>query len=412
MKRILFSLIATIITYGLFAQQKDLDYYVEAGLRNSPLLKDYSNQQLSNLVDSIRILAGYKPQVVAVSNNSYAPSINGWGYDNAITNGFNFGQQIIVTQKLVGKQNISNQQEAIRLLNETIANSGKISEQDLKKSITAQYITAYGLEEAYRFNQELQELLKKEESILKQLTEKGIYRQTDYLGFLVTLQQQGLVIAQYNQQKKNELAALNYLCGLTDTSDIRLIKPELQIAALPEAEHSLFYKQFTIDSLKLRNNLSQIDFNYKPKVNLYADGGYLTSFAEQAYKNFGVSAGITITLPIYDGKQRKLQYDKIAIAEQTRQSYRDFFKKQYAQQIAQLFQQLHNTDQLLNEGLNQIKYADKLMEANKKLLETGDVRIPDYILAISNYLYAKNFITQNNINKLQIINQINYWNRN
>jgi S1-C subfamily serine protease len=44
-------------------------------------------------------------------------------------------------------------------------------------------------------------------------------------------------------------------------------------------------------------------------------------------------------------------------------------------------------------------------------LVTGDVRIADYIIAIGNYLNAKNIITQNTINKLQIINQVNYWNR-
>ena len=34
-----------------------------------------------------------------------------------------------------------------------------------------------------------------------------------------------------------------------------------------------------------------------------------------------------------------------------------------------------------------------------------------YILALSGYLNAKNLLTQNNITRLQIINQINYWNR-
>jgi len=155
----------------------------------------------------------------------------------------------------------------------------------------------------------------------------------------------------------------------------------------------------------------QIEYNYKPKINLYADGGYLTSFAEQYYKNFGVSAGVTLTVPIYDGRQKKMQVDKIAISEQTRQGYRDFFKKQYEQNIAQLFQQLHSIQKLIDEASNQIKYTEILIEANRKLLEAGDVRMPDYILAIGNYLTAKNIITQNNINKLQIINQINYWNR-
>ena len=51
------------------------------------------------------------------------------------------------------------------------------------------------------------------------------------------------------------------------------------------------------------------------------------------------------------------------------------------------------------------------MNANSKLLITGDVRIADYIIAISNYLNAENTITQNVIKQFQIITQINYWNK-
>ena len=411
MKKTFIFCVTLLCCCSVLAQERTLDYYINTGIQNSPVFKDFNNQKLSNLIDSIRILAGYKPQVNAVSTNSYAPSYNGWGYDYAITNGVNFAQQVVATQRLVSKENVNNQQEAIRLLSESINISGKITEQDLKKSIIAQYISAYGSGQQYQFNKEVIALLKKEEMILKRMTENGIYRQIDYLSFLVTVQQQELLIGQYHLQFQNEVAALNYLCGLRDTAAIILSKPELQIAILPEAESSVFYQQFVVDSLKLKNNAAQIEFNYKPKVNLYADGGYLSSFAEQPYKNFGLSAGVSITVPIYDGKQKKMQVDKVAISEQTRQGYRDFFKKQYEQNIAQLFQQLHSTQNLIDDANNQIKYTETLIEANRKLLEAGEVRMPDYILSIGNYLTAKNIITQNIINKLQIINQINYWNR-
>ena len=411
MKKIISFIFVISFCIPVLAQEKTLDFYINEGVQNSPVFKDYNNQKLSNLIDSMRILAGYKPQVIGQSTNSYAPSYNGWGYDYAITNGINFAQQIIATQKLVSKENLVNQHEAIRLLNESITISGKITEQDLKKSITAQYISAFGSGQQFQFNKEVLDLLKKEETILKKMTESGIYRQTDYLSYLVTLQQQELLISQYNIQYQNEVAAFNYLCGIRDTSAVRLRKPEMQIAVLPEAENSVFYQQFVVDSMKLKNSEALVAFNYKPKVNLYADGGYLSSFAEQPYKNFGVSAGVTISVPIYDGKQRKMQVDKIAISEQTRQGYRDFFKKQYEQNIAKLFQQLHSTQKIIDDANNQIRYTEILIEANRKLLESGDVRMLDYILAIGNHLTAKNIVTQNNINQLQIINEINYWNR-
>ncbi|MES2332742.1 MAG: TolC family protein [Bacteroidota bacterium] len=393
------------------AQERMLEHYINTAIQNSPLLNDYSNQKLSNLIDSLRIDAGMKPQVTANSNNSYAPSFNGFGYDGAVTNGANFSQLITVSKTIVPKDYLQNQYEAIRLLNDAINVSGKISIQDLTKSVTAQYITAYGDWQQVSFNTDMLALLKKEEQVLRNLTEKGVYRQTDYLSFLVTIQQQEIVISQARLQYQNDFATLNYLSGITDTTTLPLSAPAIELSLVPDAQSTIFYEQYRIDSLKLRNSDALIDYTYKPKVSVYADGGYLTAFPSDFYKNFGVSFGLNISVPIYDGKQKKMQHDKISISERTRQGYRDFFKKQFDQQLSQLSQQLNNTQKLLDQLNGQIKYTETLVEANRKLLETGDARMADYILAIGNYLTAKNAIRQNTISKLQIINQINYWNK-
>jgi outer membrane protein TolC len=408
-----FLLFFFLIVYSIpaIAQDKNLDYYISSGIQNSPLLKDYTNQQQSGRVDSLRILASLRPQVNGTSNNSYAPVIGGWGYDNAITNGANVSALITVTKTILSKQNLNTQFESINLQNKAITISGKITEQELKKAITSQYITVYGLWQQYSFNKELYDLLGKEEAILKVLTEKSVYRQTDYLTFLVTVQQQELQVTQITQQYQNEFATLNYICGLQDTSFSIIAAPVLEQTMLPEIEQTVFYQQYQTDSLKLKNQDELIDFGYKPKLNLYTDGGYLSSLAVTPYKNFGLSAGVSLNVPIYDGKQKKMQHDKINIAEQTRQHYRDYFTTQYSQQIAQLQQQLQSTQQLINNANKQIKFSEGLMEANRKLLATGDARIIDYLVAISNYLNAKNIITQSTVNKLQIINQLNYWNR-
>ncbi len=401
-----------IISISGLSQKKNIEYYITAGINNSPLLKDYNNQKLSNVIDSMKILSGYKPQIIGVSTNIFAPYYKGWGYDATVTNSGIYEQLVTFNQRLVSKKNLANQYEAIKLLNESLTISGKITEQDLRKTITAQYITTYGDWLQIKFNKEINTLLRKEALILKKQAEKGIYRQTDYLGFLVTTQQQELFITQITNQYKYDFAALNYLCALKDTNTVELEEPLLHISVAPDAEGTIFYKQLTIDSLKIKNNAARLDFSYKPKVGLYADAGYLTSFAYQAYKNFGTSFGISVTVPIYDGNQRQLLHRKLNIAEQTREGYRDYFKNQFDQQIQQLSQQLHAAQEIINQASEQIKYTETLIEANKKLLETGEARMPDYILAIGNYLTTKNIITQNNITKLQIINQINYWNRN
>lgn len=409
---IFFSL-TIITTYG----QKNLDYYINTAWANSPLLKDYNFQIQNNRIDSQRLRAGYRPQVNAGTMGMYAPVTNkavatkSWGYDAAITNIHTYNALVTVSQTLVGKENLNNQYVAIQLVNLGISNQGKITEQDLRRSITQQYITTYGDMLQINFNQEMLNLLKEEEAILKKLTEKSVYKQTDFLSFLVNLQQQELLIKQLHIQYQNDFATLNYIVGITDTAYTILENPSLNSIKLPLLEQTVFYQQFHIDSLKIVTNDRQVDFSYRPKMSFYTDGGYNSSFATTPYRNFGLSAGVTVTVPIYDGKQRKMLHQKNANAEKSRQAYRDFFSTQYQQQIAQLQQQLQQTQQLINQTNLQIKYAEGLIKAQRQQLVTGDVRVADYIIAISNYLNAKNIITQNTINKLQIQNQINYWNR-
>ena len=179
----------------------------------------------------------------------------------------------------------------------------------------------------------------------------------------------------------------------------------------PEYNTSIFYKKFVTDSLLLKNASQQVDLAYKPKLSVTADGGFVSSLTYTPYKNFGFGAALNLTIPIYDGNQRRLQYQRLNILEQTRISNRDFYTNQYYQQIAQLSQQLQTTEQIINETKEQLKYVRTLLDANKKLLITGEVNIAEYIIAIGNYLNAQNTITQSVIQKYQIITQINYWNR-
>ena len=316
-----------------------------------------------------------------------------------------------VNKALVGPKNLRNQFETIHLQRLGIENAAKISEQDLKRSITAQYITTYGDWQQLSFLTETIAMLQREQLLLKTLTERNVYRQTDYLTFLVTLQQQELAVKQANIQFQSNYATLNYLCGITDTGTVALQEPPVTLATLPSEEHSVFFQQYMLDSLKLVNQRATLDFSYKPRLNVIADAGYNSSLADLPYKNFGTSIGLGLVVPIYDGKQRKLLRNKIAIAEDTRAHYRSFFLKQFNQQIAQLIQQLKATQELISDINTQIRYSDGLIQANRKLLVTGDARIADWVIAINNYLSARNLLTQNTVARWQIINQINYWNR-
>lgn len=392
------------------AQIKDLSYFIDNSINNSPQLLEYRNLLLSNSIDSQLIVAANRYQITGNGNTYYAPIINGYGYDAAITNGQQLSALVAINKQVYNKRNLSLQFNTLQIQRDSLSLTSKITTQDIRRTIITQYITAYGDQLQIDFNNEIIDLLTKEESILKKLTQKNVYKQVDYLSFLVTLQQQELTSSQLLVQYKNDYATLNYLAGIIDTTTSMLTQPNLEVVKNYITDSSAFLLKYKVDSLRLVNEKAIIDVGYRPKVTLFADAGYQTTFYNAPYKNFGTNIGVNLSIPIYDGHQKQLQYTKINIQERIRQKQKEFFTIQYRQQVQQLEQQLSALEGLTGPINKQINYIQTLIEVNGRLLETGDIKLTDYVLALNNYISSRNLVVQNRIARFQILNQLNYWN--
>lgn len=391
-------------------QNRDINYFIDHSVTSSPQLLEYRNLLLANSIDSQLVIAANRFQLTGVGNTYYAPIINGYGYDEAITNGQQLSALVALNRQIYNKRNLSLQFNNLKLQRDSITTTASITAQDIRKNIVTQYITVFGDQLQLDFNNEIIALLSNEEFILKKLTQKNVYKQVDYLSFLVTLQQQQLTRSQLIVQLKNDYATLNYLAGIVDTTTSRLAEPKLEWLKEFVKDNSPFLFKYKIDSLRLVNEKNMVSLGYRPRVNVFADAGLQTTFYNPPYKNFGASVGINLSIPIYDGRQKQLQFSKIDIQERTRQRQKDFFTTQYQQQVQQLEQQLELLDGLAEPINKQIEYIKTLIEVNGKLLETGDVKITDYVLALNNYITSLNLVVQNKVARYQVINQLNYWN--
>jgi hypothetical protein len=409
-KKILTIFLSFLVPLFSLAQNKNLDYFINQSLENDPRLTDIRNLLLSNKIDSELINAANKMQVAGNGNAYYAPVIGGYGYDEVITNGQQLSALIAVNKQINNKKNLNLRYKSLQLQNDSLTNSSAITKQDIKKAIIIQYIATYGDQLQLEFNDQLIDLLSKEEGLLKTLTQNNVYKQSDYLSFLVTLQQQQLAKNQLLVQYKNDYASLNYLAGIIDTTTERLSEPALHVVQNFHTQELPFFLNYKIDSLRIENERLIAKVQYLPKVNLFADAGYQSSLILTPYKNFGYSFGINLTVPIYDGHQKQLQFSKLDIQQRTLQKKQEFFDLQYRQQLQQLYQQLNNIESLNTNINKQIEYLETLLKVDAKLLETGDIRITDLILALNNYITAKNLVVQNQIARYQVIQQINYWN--
>ena len=400
--------IALFLTSLSFVNAQSLDIYLQKGLKNSPLLKEYNNQTLSGTLDSLLVKASYKPQIHQVSQAMYAPASKNFGYDEAITNGGNYSALLNVVQPLFTKKIRESQFRDIALSSQTVAINARITETDLKQGITAQYLTAYADFLQIQFIQTTANLLREEQSVLKSLVGHGIYPQTDLMNLTLSVTAQEVAIRQATIQFKNNLAVLNFICGINDTTTAVLVKPDITIRNNFDISSSPTMMKFKIDSLKNVNSKLIIDLNYKPKLSAFADAGFMAVTPENIPHNFGTSFGVNFTLPVYDGQQRKLQYDKTALAENSRSNYKAFYTSQYKQQIIQLTEQLKLTEELIFGIRGQLSEQEKLIELYKIEIEKGLVRFLDFLNIVNNYTATKNSLTVSEMNRLQIINQMNY----
>jgi len=394
-----------------FGQARTLNEYIQLAKENSATLKGFQNQILSNRIDSQILKATTKTQLNFISNEMYAPVIKGWGYDEAITNIAQVSAMVQATKSFLSKGNLAAQYRKIALQNQSLRDTIFLSIKDLVKTITEQYITAYGDQLTMDYSKELYELLKKEADVLKKLAQSNVIKQTDFLAFDITMQQQELTWLQAQIQYNADYLTLNYLAGIVDTTINRIEEPKLEDSLPHDFYSSVFYQRFVTDSLRIVNERRLIDYSYRPTFNAFTDAGFNSSMQNTPYKNIGFSAGVNIKMPLYDAHQKTLKYQKLDIEERTRLTNKGFFINQYNQQVAQLYIQLNATNQLFERIKQQVNYTKTLIAAYEKLLETSDVKITDFVTAITNYLNAQNSYRQNFISRLKILNQVNYWNR-
>ena len=370
-------------------QTLNLDYFINVARSNNPILNDYNNQAFILKIDSLKLKSDYGFKLDGIVDATYSPVVNKWGYDIALSNGQSVTGIVKLSKEIIGKGNINSRKENYGLGIQQLVNESQITVQSLNRAITEQYINTYASQQQYQVINEVVHLLEQEDQILNKLTQKTTFKQTDYLSFKVTLQQNLLTLKQCYAEWKNEYALLNYLAGIVDADIQNIDPPALDEDRFVPFEESIYAQKSNIDSLKLTNEAKIINYNYKPRLSAYADAGYSSTFTIAPYKNLGWSAGVSLSIPIYDGNKKKMQLRQNKLSQDTRARYSEFTRKQYEQQILQLQDQIMQYNQMIKVSNEQMVYAKTLIEANLKQLPTGDVKVVDFIFSINSYLNLK-----------------------
>ncbi len=87
---------------------------------------------------------------------------------------------------------------------------------------------------------------------------------------------------------------------------------------------------------------------------------------------------------------------------------KSLISKQYFQQIQQLTSEFKALIDLSESTEEQLKTSDQLVKALKDQLEAGNIQMTEYINAIKNYKTINRNINLINVQKLQVINEMNF----
>lgn len=407
-KRIIFFLIYICFTSICLPQVRSLHYYLEEGLQNSPFLKDLQSQLSSASIDSLIIRAQNKPRIEWNSLLLYSPYNDHFGYDEVITDGGNYESVGFVSQNIFNRRTLENKYQSINTLKQSVSINKNLTTAELKRTITNLYLESFSVYSDLAFNRSFYDLLTDQSRILSEFVKAGIGSQADYLALLVETQGQEIIVNQLKNQYEKDIRSMNEICGLTDTSHVELLIPEIKLSGTGNPSGYLFLKQYALDSIQIINERNALNLRYKPSINWFADAGILTSNPWKFYKHFGASAGISLSVPIFDGQQRKLEEMKLALRENTRSIYKISSIRRYDQQYIRLAGELEGIKEIRLKLEKQLTISDQLVKSLRSQLETGIIKMTDYLNALKSYRNINHNLNMTDIEMLSIINEMNY----
>ncbi len=388
---------------------RGLDDFLRVAYANSPLLREVANQVAQNRLDSLRRKAQNGVQVAGTGAAVYYPSItNGSGeqvvgYDQALSNGGNYAAIAQATKPLLNRFQLQTDYQILGSQGQVLRNSGRRSALDLRRSVTDQFLTAYAAQLQLDFSRALLGLLRGQDRQLRQLVGAGIFKQTQYLSFYLSVRAQEVAVEQNRLGYRRELGALRYLCGVADTALVAVAAPAPPPARPLAGLGSVVLRQYTLDSLRFGLDRRAVDAGYRPRLNAVLDAGIQSSQPGlmALRHSAGLGAGVQLAVPVFDGHQRQLQYQRLDLSEQSRRGYRRFATAQRQQQYDQLLGLVQASEALAGRIREQLRVADALVGAARQQLATGDVAILDYLNLVTSYRTLQFSLTQAETDRLR-----------
>lgn len=423
-------LIANLVCWATWvsAQQNSytLSHYLETARENSPMIQDYRNQQEIQLYDVQRLKAVYTRSKIELNGDYlFVPIIskdngktsfewnprdgnNYYGYDLGQSSG-HLQTGISLTQPLLGNGSYKVAKQQAEINRTILDNNIHMEVHNLERAVTEQYVLCLLDKEQIQFADSIHLLLDQQTTILRRLAENGFAKQSDLQLIAIEQSNNNDLIISSHQSYRTHLMDLNILCGIKDTTLVMLENIRLSPHYSPPATSS-FMERYRLDSLNALASLRSFNIQYRPSLNLFIDGGMRTSEFNTIPKHFGMSAGITFSWLLFDGRQKRLMERQTQVKIHTISVYKENFITENELRKHQYLTELKTYDDRSAMYQNQLAEYDRLLSNYRKEMQAGQISAIDYITVLRNRIQAEKEYILLKTNRELLMNAFNYWN--
>ncbi|MGB8374685.1 MAG: TolC family protein [Salegentibacter sp.] len=459
MKSKLLLLLCLFLLQSGFGQNRSLDYFLNSAEQNNPNLQEnknlqkigqFQNQLINAQNNSVQVDVTSEVMVAPYFNNNghfidvtTQPSPDAYGYAEPVTNGALYSAQLNITKDIFNRATVQNLLFQNKLKNKGLQLSSEEIKHQVRRNITNAYIQVYHLQVKEEITRDIISDLQNRLKVVEVLVKNGILMQSDYLLLQLEVENKKLELEQIKNDLNSKFLELNNASGIGSTAIQKLEEPDIVVAPPPQgyltdslpspsdvrryvydslkiSRDSLalpqrpidtagyhFQRKYRNDSLQLVAEKKVFENKYKPQVSAYGNTGLNAVDLDRLAHHLGFSAGLKLTVPIYDGDQRKINELQNKL-KQENLDYRlqnDKLKKKNT--LESLQKQMNSIQKSLVLINAQLRKQQNILEIYKGKMVQGQVSIIDYLKVVENYKMNVETRLQMKINLWLLQNEYN-----
>ena len=425
---LLFSLsIVSLHSYGQEDGSKSLHYYIETAKENSPLIADYRNRTEIEQAELERLKAMYTHSRLELNGDYlFVPIVSKdggraafkwnarsatdyYGYDLGESSG-SFHAGATWTHPLLGRSPYKVAQEQAKINTDMANNRIRMEEHQLERSVTEQYLLCLLDKAQIDFTDSVGTVIDRRIEIVRKLVANGLSKQSDLNLLMIEREANAELHTAACQDYHTHLMDLNLLCGIDEVTDVALSDISQPVRLRNDGESSLFTEQYRLDSLNTAVALRSFNLQYKPKLDLFVNGGLQVGDFSGWYRHFGWSAGLTFSWTLFDGRQKRLKERQAVWQQNTIRTYKENSEYQRNMRIKQCLSELGRYDERERALERQLAEYESVLADYGKEMDAGQVSVLDYITVLRSKIQTEKDRLLLRTNKQLVIAAYNYWN--